>query len=76
MGRLASFGTAVYNTLALFNHSCLPNLARVNRGAGVLVVTTRGVRCTSAPPFPLLPHSTTPPPYLLLHPQGGGGAVR
>ena len=45
VGAVRSFGTGLYNTLALFNHSCLPNLTRVNRrGREVVVVTSREVR--------------------------------
>ena len=44
IGEVGPFGSALYTTLSLLNHSCLPNLARVNfDGWWVAAVATRQV---------------------------------
>ena len=44
IGEVRPFGSALYTTLSLLNHSCLPNLARVNfDGWWVAAVATRQV---------------------------------
>ena len=44
IGEVRPFGSALYTTLSLLNHSCLPNLARVNFGGWlVAAVATRQV---------------------------------
>ena len=44
VGEVRPFGSALYTTLSLLNHSCLPNLARVNfDGWWVAAVATRQV---------------------------------
>ena len=44
IGEVQPFGSALYTTLSLLNHSCLPNLARVNfDGWWVAAVATRQV---------------------------------
>jgi len=40
----ASIGSSICNTLALFNHSCSPNVARTNFGSTFLFVATEDIR--------------------------------
>ena len=42
-GEMASLGAGLYNTLSLFNHSCVPCFVRVNLGNAVVCVAIRNI---------------------------------
>ena len=67
-GEVRPFGVGLFNTVSLLNHSCLPNIVRINcEGSTLAAISSRAIRC---------PGDCGQPSPLPQEGRGAGGLLR